>query len=119
MNHVKKFIATHYIMEGEGGITTATREEMKDLIASGTVILTKEETDNSRIQNISGRYISLIITKYIAMDIATFNRYNPGFDGQVATQGTFEMRLPNDKMDIFLAKKAEILNESLQLLLNR
>ena len=22
-NHVKKFIATHYIMEGQGGITTA------------------------------------------------------------------------------------------------
>ncbi|MEO6219532.1 MAG: lytic transglycosylase domain-containing protein, partial [Ginsengibacter sp.] len=31
MNHVKKFIATHYIFEGEGGITTVTKKEMKDL----------------------------------------------------------------------------------------
>ena len=30
MNHVKKFIATHYIFEGEGGVTTVTKKEMKD-----------------------------------------------------------------------------------------
>ncbi len=119
MNHVKKFIATHYIMQGEGGITTSTKGEMKDIIANGNVQLTNDELTNSRTQVINGRYISLIITKHITMDLAAFNRYNPGFDSQVSTQGSYEMRLPNDKMDLFIAKKAEILNESLQLLLNR
>ena len=31
-NHVKKFIATHYMMEGEGGITTVTKAEANFLL---------------------------------------------------------------------------------------
>ncbi len=117
MNHVKKFIATHYIMEGEGGITTVTKNEMKDILVSNNTNLSTEELANSRVQPVTGRYNSLVITKYIVMDVITFNRYNPGFDNLVATNGSYELRLPNDKMDIFLAKKMDILNESMQLLL--
>jgi len=117
MNHVKKFIATHYIMEGEGGITTVTKDEMKDILVTGNVNLSKQEIKDSRVQSVSGRYNSMVITKYIALDIITFNRYNPGFDNLVATTGSYELRLPNEKMDVFLAKKFEILNESIQLLL--
>ena len=118
MNHVKKFIATHYSMEGEGGITTVTKTEMKDMITAGNVNLSKDEIKDSKVLSVAGRYNSTVIVKYIAMDIATFNRYNPGFDNQVGTIGTYDLRLPADKMDLFLAKKPEILNESLQLLLN-
>ncbi|HEY6063431.1 MAG TPA: lytic transglycosylase domain-containing protein [Chitinophagaceae bacterium] len=117
MNHVKKFIATHYIMEGEGGITTVTKKEMKDILVSGNVNLSKDEIKDSRVQLVTGRYNSMVITKYIALDIITFNRYNPGFDNLVATNGSYDLRLPNDKMDLFLEKKFEILNESMQLLL--
>ena len=117
MNHVKKFIGTHYIMEGEGGVTTVTKNEMKDILLSDNANLSTEELANSRIQLVTGRYNSLVITKYITMDVVTFNRYNPGFDNQVATNSNYGLRLPNDKMDIFLAKKIEILNESMQLLL--
>jgi membrane-bound lytic murein transglycosylase D len=53
------------------------------------------------------------------MDLITFGRYNPGFDSQVAANSNYELRLPNDKMDIFLARKYEILNESIQLLLKQ
>jgi membrane-bound lytic murein transglycosylase D len=118
MNHVKKFIATHYIMEGEGGITTVTKAEMKEILTSGNVNLSKDEINNSKVQAITGRYNSSVITKHIEMDIVTFNRYNPGFDSQVGTNASYDLRLPADKMDIFLTKKTEILNESLQLLLN-
>jgi membrane-bound lytic murein transglycosylase D len=117
MNHVKKFIATHYIMEGEGGITTITKDEMKDMLISGSANLSNDEIRNSRLQAITGRYNSMVITKYVTMDAIIFNRYNPGFDNLVATNGSYDLRLPNDKMDIFLAKKFEILNESMQLLL--
>jgi membrane-bound lytic murein transglycosylase D len=117
MNHVKKFIATHYIMEGEGGITTVTKEEMKDILVSGNVNLSKDEIKDSRVQLVTGRYNSMVITKYIALDIITFNRYNPGFDNLVAMNGSYDLRLPNDRMDVFLEKKFEILNESMQLLL--
>jgi len=116
-NHVKKFIATHYIMEGNGGITTVTKDEAKDIVSARKNILTEEEVQNSKLQTISGKYNSLIITKNILMDIASFNRYNPDFDKQIAVNGTFGLRLPADKMDIFNSKKYLILEESMRLLL--
>lgn len=119
MNHVKKFIATHYIFEGEGGITTVTKNEMKDILLNNNSTLSKDEIDNSRVMPLTGRYNSGIIIKHITMDVATFNRYNPGFDNQVATNGTYELRLPADKMEIFISKKTDILTESMQLILGQ
>jgi membrane-bound lytic murein transglycosylase D len=116
-NHVKKFIATHYIMEGAGGVTTATKEEAKDQLV---IIDSKEELIESKMQVINGRYNSFIIAKNIAMDITAFNKLNPYFDKLIAdNDGRYELRLPEDKMDIFLAKKYDILYESMQLLLNQ
>ncbi len=119
-NHVKKFIATHFIMEGQGGITTVTKGEMKDLLLSknDNTLLSKEELANTTTQFVSGRYNSLVITKYISMDVLAFNRMNPDFDKLIANNGKYELRLPNEKMEIFLAKKSEILSESMQILLN-
>ncbi|HMG68170.1 MAG TPA: lytic transglycosylase domain-containing protein, partial [Chitinophagaceae bacterium] len=117
-NHVKKFIATHYIMEGNGGITTVTKEEAKDLVLSSDKNnLSDEELKTLSAEPISGKYNSLVITKNILMDIASFNRYNPEFDKLIAVNGSFELRLPPDKMDIFKAKKYQILEESMRLLL--
>lgn len=118
-NHVKKFISTHYIMEGEGGVTTLTKDEVKDAMLNGSSTLSKDEMDNSRVQPISGRYHSSVMLKHLEMDLSSFNRYNPGFDSQVGEQAKYELRLPKEKMDVFLAKKFDILNESLQYLLNR
>ena len=117
-NHVKKFIATHYIMEGNGGITTVTKEEAKDLVpGNGKNLLTEEEINNSKTQTISGKYNSLVITKNILMDISNFHRYNPEFDKKISVNGSFELRLPADKMDAFNTKKYQILEESMKLLL--
>lgn len=117
MNHVKKFIATHYIFEGEGGITTVTRNEMKDLIIKGNSALKDDEMINSTAYTITGRFNSSIIIKYVEMDLAAFNHYNPNFDNEVAVNGKYQLRLPTQKMNIFIAKRYEILDESLQLLL--
>ena len=117
MNHVKKFIATHYIFEGEGGITTITKKEMKDLLINGSQTLKEDEMSNSIAYKITGRFNSTVIIKYVEMDMATFNRYNPGFDNKIALEGKYELRLPTQKMNIFIAKRYEILEESLQILL--
>jgi membrane-bound lytic murein transglycosylase D len=106
-SHVKKFLATRYVMEG--GIA----EESKKIIP-----LTAEEIAASTIQHISGRYNSSVIARYITIDIALFNKMNPDFDKVIGSNGTYELRLPSDKMEIFLAQKPGILNESVQLLLN-
>ena len=119
-NHVKKFIATHYIMEGNGGITTVTKDEADeiDLAAGSNKNLTQDEINHSKTQTITGKYLALIISKTISMDLATFNRYNPGFDKQVAVKASYDLRLPADKMEIFNSKKNQILDESMKLLLS-
>ena len=43
---------------------------------------------------------------------------NPDFDNKIATMGNFDLRLSPEKMDLFLANKFKILNESVQLLLS-
>ena len=116
MNHVKKFIATHYIMEGEGGITTATRSEMQNTIIEAS--LDQDEMSSSTAYPVSGRFHSSVIITHTGVDLATFNKYNPGFDTQVALNGKYELRLPTEKMNIFIAKRYQILDESLKLLLS-
>ena len=122
-DHVKKFIATHYIMEGDGGLTTLTKDETEILRQASNVNpaaknLTAAEMTNSKVQAISGRYNSLVIAKHITFSISEFNRYNPDFDRLITHNGKYELRLPADKMDLFMAKRYDILNESLQLMLD-
>jgi membrane-bound lytic murein transglycosylase D len=114
-NHVKKFIATHYMMEGVGGVTTLTKSENAARLLSDTA---RTLISDAKLQSITGRYNSLIITKYIAMNLVDFNKLNPGFEKAIASNGKYELQLPASKMDIFLTRKFDILNESLQLLLN-
>lgn len=118
MNHVKKFIGTHYIFEGEGGITTVTKNEMKDIMLNNSnPDLKEDEMNASTSYKISGRFNSGVIIKYVDMDIATFNRYNPGFDNKIAVDGQYELRLPTPKMNIFVEKRYQILEESMKILL--
>lgn len=123
-NHVKKFIATHYIMEGMGG-GTASPEFAQGFNPSAAganpyekkTTLSVAEMEQAETQNISGKYNSVIIAKNISMDIAAFNRYNPGFDQSLNENGQYELILPGDKMRLFLANKYQILNECVQYML--
>ena len=122
-NHVKKFIATHYIMEGTGGVTTTPNLSGNYDLRGGVNSfdakpnLTEEEQETAATQSITGKYNSLIITKNLSMDIVSFNRYNPDFDNMMSINGNYDLRLPADKMQLFLANKYVILNECVQLLL--
>jgi membrane-bound lytic murein transglycosylase D len=117
--HVKKFIATHYIMEGEGGLTTLTKKETANfLLTASTDTSATNKTGKSITQIINGRYNASVIVKHIAMDIADFRKLNPNFDNLIAASGKYELRLPVDKMDSFKIKKIDILKESIQILLN-
>jgi len=122
-DHVKKFISTHYIMEGEGGITTLTKSETRDLQLASAVnpaakYLSSDELNSSKVQNLSGKYNSVVIAKHTLFPVIDFNRYNPDFDKLIATNGNYELRLPADKMELFTAKRYDILNESIQVLLD-
>jgi len=67
---------------------------------------------------VSGKFNSVVIVKYIQFSITDFNRYNPDFDKLIAANGNYELRLPADKMEVFTARRYDILNESIQVLLD-
>lgn len=114
-NHVKKFIATHYIMEGEGGLTTLTKEETEALLNG---YATAPAPDNSMVmQNISGKYYSKAIAQVLEMNLTDFNKLNPNFDRQLSARGNYDLRLPNDKMAQFRESKIQILQQSVGMLL--
>ena len=123
--YVKRFIATHYIMEGGGGVTTMSNPNSGMMINpdGGTnpydtkPQLTAAELETAATQSISGKYNSLVIAKNLAMDIIQFNHFNPDFDNMIANNGNYELRLPQDKMQSFIVNKYSILNECVQLLL--
>ena len=123
-NHVKRFIGTHYILEGQGSITTLTKAEATEQIGAlaGYLLnrsLTAEELNDARTTTISGKYRAVVIAKYVNMDVEDFNRYNPKFDKIMETdQNTYDLKLPAEGMEKFIANKYPILNESVQLLLN-
>lgn len=123
-NHVKKFIGTHYIFEGQGGVTTLTKAETVEQISAVSQLLSNrnlsvKELANSKTIKVSGKYHSIIIAKIITMDIGEFNRYNPNFDRVMATaDNSYDLKLPEEKMDLFVTHKYQILNESVQMLLS-
>jgi membrane-bound lytic murein transglycosylase D len=120
--HVKKFIATQYTFEGQGSVTTLTREEATEQLSGSAMFifhrnLSAAELDNSRTLAVSGKYHSSAIVKYTLLDSATFARYNPDFDKVMASSNnSYDMKLPADKMDLFQANKYDILQESVRLL---
>ena len=110
-NHVKKFIATHYVMENNAIViideTQINKSEMK-----------LAEYANLEKQMISGKFIGKVIAKYLSIELPKFNTYNPKLDEQLSLTGSYELKLPKEKMELFVANKYLILNECIELLLS-
>ena len=125
-NHVKKFIATHYIMEGNGDFTATETSGIGPFPVSlnssnpysNNSILTEAERELIETQTISGKFNAIVISKNLALDISQFNKYNPDFDNKLGINGQYDLMLPTEKMQMFLANKYQILNECVQLLLS-
>lgn len=118
-NHVKKFIATHYIFEGQGGLTTLTKKEMVEQLGASAGLLRKlsqNELNDLQALKVTGKYYSSVIAKNIMMDEDEFDRYNPEFDRLMGENAVYELKLPTQKMTLFVANKYQILNESVQML---
>ncbi|CAN5335709.1 hypothetical protein BH09BAC2_BH09BAC2_08080 [soil metagenome] len=115
-NHVKKFIATHYIMEtgNNSGFNYNNLSESNVQLQSSLT----DEQKSADVLTVSGKYKAAIIAKNIEIDLVAFNKLNPGFDITLTSGNTYDLRLPADKMDIFVAKKYDILNECVQTLLS-
>jgi len=107
-NHVKKFIATHFVMEGQSFNSKAAEAKNK---------LTDAEIENSVVELITGKFIASILSQRLIMDTKTFERYNPNFDQTLSNAGQYALRLPAGKMELFKSTKYEILNACIQFLM--
>lgn len=122
-NHVKRFIGTHYIFEGSGGLTTMTADEVQDYSLNAVAMearklpASEDERSGTSTIEVAGKYISAILAKNIGVDLAIFNKLNPNFDKLVLAGNIYTMRLPVDKIILFGNKKNNILSESVQYLL--
>ena len=116
-NHVKKFIATHFFFEGCGGITTMTADEIKSSKFAVSTPIAGEKNKNLKSVEIQGRYNSTLMAKYLQMDIASLNSMNPGLNEALNKGNLFSLNLPADKIDLFNQQKAQILKESVMLLM--
>jgi membrane-bound lytic murein transglycosylase D len=122
-NHVKKFIGTQYTFEGQGSVTTLTKKEAADQLSGSSMYvftrkINKDEEASTETMTVSGKYYSAVISKYVLMDMDAFNRYNPDFDKVMASENNcYDLKLPADKMDLFVSNKYQILNESVPHLL--
>lgn len=120
--HVKKFIGTQYAFEGQGSVTTLTRQEAIEQLSGSSMYvfhrdLSTEELNSAQTVAVSGKYYSSVIARYTLMDPATFSRYNPDFDKVMASSNnSYDLKLPAGKMELFAANKYQILTESVQLL---
>jgi membrane-bound lytic murein transglycosylase D len=117
MNHVKKFIGTHYIFEGTGGITTVTQKELKNVVINDPTLV-DEDIAGTTAYNITGRFNAEVIMKYTGVSKKVFEKFNPNFDKTIGLDGKYFLRLPVQQMNTFIEKRYEILDESMKLLLN-
>jgi membrane-bound lytic murein transglycosylase D len=117
-NHVKKFIGTHYIFEGSGGVTTLTAAETARIKALTPQPLPDLSATHDKIY-ISGRYLSSIVAPALGIDLANFLAVNPAFDRELAAGKLYPMHLPSGtgKKELFETKKSTLLMESLQKIL--
>ena len=120
-NHVKKFIATHYYFEGDGGVATMTADEARNHIFKNAVSNNDPYSSlvaSSTTINIYGKYNSVVIANTLMMDLSLFNQLNPDIDNVLAKGDIYPLRIPSDKVEMFQSKKIEILKQSVELLLS-
>jgi len=99
-------------------IETASQKAYTAGVNSDSLTFTAEELAQTKTTEIGGRYLARIVAGHVVMDINEFNKWNPGFDKVLAEGKKYTLRLPKDRMDIFEAKKSEILIESVKTILN-
>jgi membrane-bound lytic murein transglycosylase D len=121
-NHVKKFIATYYVFEGEDALASDTGGKLNasdtggklnasDKQKKGTSLIL--QTDFKEVQ-VSGRFRIKIIAAYLKIAEKELAALNPQFDQIVSTGKSYSLKLPKDRLEIFEAHKNDILQASLQ-----
>ncbi len=113
--HVKKFIATHFVMETNASEIFAMNEHKS--ATSSENRLPKIDLTNTSTTTVSGKYNAAIVSKYLQMNMSEFESYNPDFDNRISHEGQYQLRLPLEKMEQFNTNKYIILEACVAYLL--
>lgn len=108
-NHVKKFIATHYLFEGKGQIDNDEIAESKKI----------DTSVNKQLDSIvlNGRYSASVICNYLQINEQEFNQLNPDFERKLAEGKKYLTKIYKEKISTFFDKKYIILQESINKIL--
>ncbi|PZX61436.1 lytic transglycosylase domain-containing protein [Hydrotalea sandarakina] len=117
-NHVKKYIATHYLFEQNGGITTLTAAEVQQYLNQTQQRVDIANDSSLCAIEIKGHYNTEVICSYLKIASDYFYRLNPNINNQLATGKKYIMYLPVSKKELFEKAKQQILEQSIQMLLN-
>jgi len=134
-NHVKKFIATHYVFEEENATAFDDLGKLNsfddlgklnsfnnlDKVHGAADVKDKKGPSILLQANygeaiVSGRYKISIIAQYLNVSEKELSVLNPKFDQVVGSGKSYLLKLPKDKLEIFEAHKNDILQASLQYL---
>jgi membrane-bound lytic murein transglycosylase D len=107
-NHVKKFIATHYVFEAENA--SAFDNGNKGNKTPHSVLLQSQFQE----VEVSGRYKISLIAKYLNIDLKELASLNPKFDQIVSSGKKYVLKLPKGSLEKFEAHKNDILQASLK-----
>src|SRR5688572_33441399 len=99
-------------MEGGGGLTTLTKKETENLLGISTSLPAPDSLVT--VVNVSGKYVSSIIAEHLKMSITDFNSLNPNFDKVISSKGSYELRIPNERLEMFHGNKSVILEQSVE-----
>jgi len=118
-NHVKKFIATHYVFEVDDASAfyelykVKNISETKDKKATSILLQTQfQEVE------LSGRYKLGMIANFLNLDQKDLSILNPKFDQIVSSGKKYTLKLPMGSLEKFEARKFDILQASIQSLYN-
>ena len=113
-NHVKKFIATHYIME-------SNHPSFHFFAGHPPKTNASEEHQNSNFKTIqiTGKYIDQIIVSKLQIENKIFQKLNPNFNKLINANNQYLLKLPEADMVCFVEKKQEILNACVYWRLNQ
>jgi membrane-bound lytic murein transglycosylase D len=126
-NHVYKFIATGYILDrfnnffgvGDGDNRVMVVAERPAPAAAIATELSEEDMFNTVEFNITGKYRLEAIAKKLDISLAEMSRLNPDFAKTMAgPDNSYDLRVPKEKMKLFMGEKDEILKESVQMTLD-
>jgi membrane-bound lytic murein transglycosylase D len=111
-NHVKKFIATHYVMES--GKVVFDFEKNKTPQKNDI-----NRTSGLKSEKIKGKYLSHIIVQELRINKSIFEQLNPDFDKAIRLTNEYLLTLPEDIMYCFLESRENIMKKCINWLMNQ